>query len=102
MLERGAHLLRRVRRVGAEPDAARQRDLGRGRGHAGLRLLEVARLAAHQARDLLRAADAAALLVAHREGAVAGQAARPDRARRDALALHRLHGVSPDLAYASE
>ena len=69
--------------------------------HLAARLGGVAGGELHQLTDLLGPADAAALLVTRRPGAVADDAVLVDLGRADLPADHRLHGVDPDSARPS-
>ena len=97
VFERGTHAVRGAGVRRAQPPAIGKRDLGR-RHALGRRLLEIARAQPHQLGDLLRAANAAAFLVAHGPRAIPGDAVPPELRLLEALALHGLHGVAPEFA----
>src|SRR5262249_51562902 len=63
---------------------------------------DVARGAEQELRELLRTSDFARGLVADRPAAIAGNAARTERARGEPLAAHRLDRIAPDLRDVSD
>ena len=92
---------RSVRGIRAKCGPVRKLDL-RGRRVFAARLLEAARGTAHEGRNLLRALDAAASLVAHGPAPIAGDADRAELGDVDAFPEHALDGVAVDLANGSD
>ncbi len=70
-----------------------------GGGRSDLGLVAVPGRELHEATDLLRAPDAAPLLVAHGPAPVARDPVRAERRRRERLSLHALRRIAPHLGH---